>query len=341
MWSTLRGWLQTCSAFVRRDNLPKLFLLTLFVVCGSTAGLTFFESLPPTNALWWTIVTISTVGYGDITPITTGGRVIAAFTMLAGIGLLGTLTAALASIMIGAKLEGIRGMRPIACTNHFVICGWNYKAREICDDLRADLDTTHAAVVLIADLPEKPLEAPQFFFVRGEVTLETMALANMGAARIAMVLGDERLDAFSRDARTILTTLTIKTAYPHLYTCVELVEAKNLTHCQLARADEIIVSGALSSGLLVRAALDPGVTRVVSELLDSQGHELYLTHAPAAAVGKPFLDVLTLLKQQYNALMVAIQRHDGRLLTNPAATYHIEANDRLYLIAEHRPHLPV
>jgi voltage-gated potassium channel len=195
--------------------------------------------------------------------------------------------------------------------------------------------------VLFADLPEKPLEAPQFFFVRGEVTLETMALANMGAARIAMVLGDERLDAFSRDARTILTTLTIKTAYPHLYTCVELVEAKNLTHCQLARADEIIVSGALSSGLLVRAALDPGVTRVVSELLDSQGHELYLTHAPTAAVGKPFLDVLTLLKQQYNALMVAIQRHDGRLLTNPAATYHIEANDRLYLIAEHRPHLPV
>lgn len=136
--------------------------------------------------------------------------------MLAGIGLLGTLTAGLASIMIRTKLEGIRGMRPLDCTNHFVLCGWKYKPREIFDELRADRSATEAPIVLIADLLETPLEAPQFFFVRGDVTLETMAQANMHTARAAIIVGDERLDAFSRDARTILITLTIKSAYPEI-----------------------------------------------------------------------------------------------------------------------------
>jgi voltage-gated potassium channel len=340
MWSRLRGWLTTLGAFIRRENLPKLVILIFLVVGGGTLGLAYFESTPLTNALWWTIVTITTVGYGDITPVTTGGRLVGAVTMLAGIGLLGILTATIASLMVSMKLEGIRGMRTVDCTDHFVICGWNHKAREILDELRADVGGSNTPVVLIADLVEKPIEAPQFFFVRGDVTQNTMEQANMRAARAAILLGDERVDAFSRDARTILTTLTIKTAYPHLYTCVELVDANNVTHCRLAQADEIIVSGALTSNLLVRAALDHGVTRVVSELLSTRGHELYLTPVPTTVVGHTFLEALTQVKHEHNALIVAVQSSDGNLQTNPDSTYQLQSDDQLYLIAEYRPQFP-
>jgi voltage-gated potassium channel len=337
MWSRLRGWLTTLGTFIRRNNLPKLIILTILVVCGGTLGLSYFESVPPAQALWWTVVTITTVGYGDITPVTPGGRLVGAVTMLAGIGLLGVLTAAIASIMIGTKLEGIRGMHTVDCTDHFVICGWNHKAREILDELRSDLGTSRVPVVVIADLDEKPLQAPQFFFVRGEVAESTIEQANMRQARAAIVLGDEQVDAFSRDARTILTTLTIKTAYPHLYTCVELVDTKNVTHCRLARADEIIVSGALTSNLLVRAALDHGVTRVVSELLSAQGHELYLTRVPPSAVGRTFIETLKQIKHEHNALIIAVQSSDGSLQTNPDSMYKLQEDEHLYLIAEHRP----
>jgi voltage-gated potassium channel len=118
------------------------------------------------------------------------------------------------------------------------------------------------------------------------------------------------------------------------------MEAQNRRHCQLARADEIIVSGALTSNLLVRAALDPGVTQLVSDLLSTAGHELYLTPAPPAVIGKTFLDVLLLLKRDHNVLLVALQGDDGALLTNPPAGQQIQAGDRLYLIAEHRPQFP-
>ena len=337
MWARFLAWLFAIKSFIRRENLHKLMLLILIVVIVGTFGLSWLESVPLSNALWWTIVTITTVGYGDITPATVGGRVIGAITMLGGIGLLGILTASIASVMVSTKLEGLRGMRAVNCTNHFVICGWSYKARDIIEELRADDAAAHCPIVLIAELPDKPMELAEFFFVRGDVTQNTLAQANVEQAQAAIVLGDENLDAFSRDARTILSTLTIKSAFPTLYTCVEIVEAKNAIHGKLAGADELIISGALTTNLLVRAALDHGVTQVVTELLTTQGHELYLTPVPASIAGLTYIEALQKLKMQHDALIVAVQNQHGQLQTNPAADYRLNERDQLYLIAEHRP----
>lgn len=338
MWARLLECFSAVKDFIHRENLHKLLLLVLIVIIGGTLGLSWLESVPMANALWLTIVTITTVGYGDITPVTVGGRVIGAITMIGGIGLLGILTASIASAMVSTKLEGLRGMRTIDCTNHFVICGWNYKARDVIEELRADSGATaQSPIVLIAELPDKPIEIPEFYFVRGEVTQSTIEQANLGQAQAVIVLGDENLDAFSRDARTILTTLTIKSAFPDLYTCVEIVEAKNATHGKLAGADELIISGALTTNLLVRAALDHGVTQVVTELLTTRGHELFLTPVPKSAVGRTYIEALQELKIQHNVLIVAVQNQRGDLLTNPATDYQLDKQDQLYLIAEHRP----
>ncbi len=338
MRATWHNGLQALRDFVRRENFAKLLLFLLFILCVGTVGLTYFEAVSPINALWWTLVTITTVGYGDIAPITVGGRVIGAVTMLAGIGLLGTLSALLASIMVQANRRRTRGMNPLNCSGHFVICGWNYKAQELLHELRSDDGDAEAPVVLIADLDEQPLEAVDFAFVRGDVSARTLKQANIEAARAAIVLSDERIDAFSRDARSILATLTLKTTCPTLYTCVELADAHNATHCKLAGADEIIVSGALTSYLLVQAVLDHGVTRVISELLSNQeGHELYLTPVPTYLIGCSFLDVLTRRKQEYDALVIAVQGRNGVHVTNPVHKYQLQAGDQLFVIAASRP----
>jgi voltage-gated potassium channel len=76
------------------------------LVFGAWLVLLFEENTPGSNihsypdALWWAIVTVTTVGYGDRFPITAGGRVVAAILMLVGIGLIGTLTATVASVFI-------------------------------------------------------------------------------------------------------------------------------------------------------------------------------------------------------------------------------------------------
>jgi len=86
-----------------------LVITFLFISFGSTGVLMAEIDHPDANihsaedALWWALVTTTTVGYGDFYPITTAGRIIATFLMIAGIGLFGTLSGVAAGIFLGDK----------------------------------------------------------------------------------------------------------------------------------------------------------------------------------------------------------------------------------------------
>lgn len=80
-----------------------VFIILLIIEFGSIAAYNFESADPdsniktPTDALWWAIVTIATVGYGDFYPVTLGGRLTASVMMIAGIGIFATLTGYLAN----------------------------------------------------------------------------------------------------------------------------------------------------------------------------------------------------------------------------------------------------
>jgi Ion channel. len=90
------------------------------------------------DALWWSFVTITTVGYGDIAPLTTGGRITGIIVMVFGIGILGMFTATIASAFVTGKIKEGKGVIGVKVKDHFLICGWSYKAKEIIAELRVD-----------------------------------------------------------------------------------------------------------------------------------------------------------------------------------------------------------
>ena len=326
---------------VGRNRIVRLFCLTIITLFIGGIGLHFFEKTPRIiDAFWWSFVTITTVGYGDITPSTIGGRIIGVVVMVFGIGILGMFTATIASAFVDTKLKEGKGVNGVKVKDHFIICGWSYKAKEIIAELRADKKVKNKPIVIVADIPEKPIEDENTFFIHGEVDVDILKKANLKDASVVMILTDEELDSYSRDAKVVLNTLTIRKLNPNVYICVEISDSRNMQHGKLAGADEIIVIGELSGNLLVQAALDHGITKIITELVSNKyGNELYKVKPPESFVGMQFIDLLKLIKEKYNAIIVAIESgEENKLVANPPMKYTIQPEDYLVLIAHERPH---
>jgi voltage-gated potassium channel len=325
--------------FLLREKIVQLFSVVLGITVVSGIVITWLEpNISLGSGLWWSIVTLTTVGYGDISPASTGGRVLAIIIMFFGIGLLSTLSASLAAIIISHRLKENKGMCVADFQDHLILCEWNHRTRTILKELRASSHTKDQKIVLIANIDEKPVDDNNLFFVKGCVCEETLEKANIVRAKTIIVLGDDSLEATSRDAKVVLATLTIESLAHNVYSVVELVDEANVMHCRRAQADEIIVGSELSSRLIASAAIDHGISRVVSELLSTQyGNELFSLPLPDDLVGNTFLDVFTMMKRERHSIVLGVQKENNdEHVSNPPSDYVLEKEDKLIVVSNNR-----
>ncbi len=326
--------------FVQREHLHRLILILFVLVLIGSLGITILEpNMSWYNALWYSFVTITTVGYGDFSPTTAGGRVVGIIIMIFGIGILGLFTANIASIFVTNKMKEDRGMHSFEFENHIILCEWNHRTRDIVNELRMDQRSETTLIILIAEIEAKPIDDENLYFIQGGVTEDNLKRANLQKAKTVVILGDDNLDANARDAKAVLTTLTVETINPVVYSIVELANEANVQHCERANANEIIVGSKFSSKLISRAARDHGISKVLSELLSSRfGNDLYKIPVPASMQGRNFIDVFTEMKRSNHSTILAIQKDlEGEVISNPPVDYRVAAKDHLIVISDKEP----
>ena len=121
-----------------------LVILVTSAIISFSAVLLFCIEKPAGNeniktifdAIWWAIVTSTTVGYGDIFPITPMGRIVAIFPMFAGVGMAGAMTAIITGMIID-RIEAMKAGKIIQAnqSNHILFCGWNSCAKQVVNIL--------------------------------------------------------------------------------------------------------------------------------------------------------------------------------------------------------------
>ena len=226
-------------------------------------------------------------------------------------------------------------------SEHILVCGWNETGEDLVRNILAD--SLRVEVLILAELPSHPMpaggEAGRVGFVHGRVEAEALDRACARDCSGAVILGDQEIeDTAGRDAKTLIRALTVKEYEPGLHVCIQLFDPGSTRHADISRADEVVVVGALSSGLLSRAVLDPGSSRAISSLVRAEEQcEIYLVEVPPDWPGKRFGEMLPVAKETLDVLLVGVEPAGGALVVNPPGDYAFSAGDRLAVISEDRP----
>ena len=341
---SFHSW-RTLFFVLKRENFFYILGITAVILLGGATLLFLVEHKVNKSvgsigdAIYWAVISMTTTGYGDITPSTVGGRVIAMVVVLSGLVLLSIVTATVASVFVEKKIREGKGLETIKFKNHLVLCGWNNNAEVVIEGLLRSLDFKKLHLVLVNELSEEEVESlkykyreHEFKFLRGDFTHEdALARANIAQARSAILLADTsgHRSLEKADERTILGTLAIKSISPEVKTCAELINPENKQHLRRANVDEIIVRGEHIGSLLAGAATSPGLPRVISNLLSPlEENNFWKVEIPSRFIGQPVAELSAYFKKEHQALLIALLREQKGLALENILTDDFSAIDQ-------------
>lgn len=267
----------------------RITVLMFAILTFGTTGFLYFElpdnpTLTWVDGAWYSIVTMSTVGYGDFFPKTFGGRVVVAVPlMFFGIGLLGYVLSIAASALVQAKNKELHGMADLSVENHLVVINFPGvgKVERVLDELGADASFGDREVVLVDEfLEEIPPELARrdVRFVRGNPTRdETLSRANIDQASFVIVLSKNPGNPHSDD-QSVAVTLAIEARNRGVHTVVECVDYSAQELLRKAGCDAIVCTSRFDAHFLSNELLNPGVQEVIDELTTNlRGQQIVIT----------------------------------------------------------------
>ena len=310
----------------------SLMMLTALVAFG-TIGYYFFEDMPIFDAFYMTIITISTVGFSEIVPLTKVGRSITVVVIILGISV-GTYTVGIiVQWLVGGELQKIFGRRKLQkqiadLRNHFIICGFGRIGHIICKELFED---SIKFVVIEKDAAAiEDLISLKYLCLEMDATNEDALLA--GGIMNARGL----VTAVNSDANNVFITLTAKGLRPDIFVLARASEERNEEKLIKAGATRVVSPYLIGARRMAHVLKRPTVVDFLD--IATMGNHLGLIMEEAEVgqksgfIGKNLIE--SRLRQEFGVIIVAIKKGSGQMVFNPAPTEKLEAGDVIVVIGQ-------
>jgi voltage-gated potassium channel len=301
-------------------------LLVALLVLGSL-GFVWIEGWNFFDALYMTVTTLTTVGYGEIHPLDEIGRIYNMLLILAGMGVLFYILGSLARVLVEGELHAVMGRRRLIkhikrLKNHYILCGYG----RIGEVIARQLKSRGLSLVVIENDPAllSLLEDSGYYFINGDATNEEVLLE----AGIERAKG--LISVVSTDADNVYVVLTARSLNPHLF-IVARGEAEGSEQKLLrAGADKVESPYQMGGQKMAQTIMRPTVVTfmelAMKDGVDWSMEEIAVGQA-SPLLGVPLKD--SGIRQKLNLILVAIKRANGEMLFSPSHETPILAGDTL------------
>ncbi|MBI5250137.1 MAG: ion transporter [Desulfomonile tiedjei] len=339
----------------RKTRLVVITVSCLAVILlFSSCGIWYFErdqDLSFFDCFWLSVVTMTTVGYGDFTPKTPVGRIFMALvTMVAGIGVMAYLVSLVATHVIEREFKIMNGLIDLKFKGHILIinCPNEEKVHAIIDELRVDNRSYEVPIVLISDdfdqCPDQLMRRKNFFFVKGSPLLNRiLERANAEEASQAVILARDPKNGNS-DGLTTQVALALESMRRRsgrkVYVVAEAVNRDSIGPLETAGVDDAVCLENLVPPIIVQSILDPGIPEVISQLSSKlKEQRIYVVPLPPGSFPKYGSIRENLLPRDEARIIPMGLIRNGKPLLNPPDSLEISDGDRFVYIAAGRQSL--
>lgn len=310
----------------------SLCLLAITLMFG-TASYYFLEDMTLFDALYMTVITISTVGFSEIKPLTLSGRIATMIIISTGISITAYTIGMLLRIFIEGELSKSFGKRRMEkkiskLKNHYIICGYGRIGTLICEELNA-VKIDFVVIEQDAAAIEK-LEDNGFLYLLMDATSEeALTKAGIMSARGLVT-------AVMSDADNVFITLTAKGLRPDIYVLSRASDQKNEVKLKRAGASRVVSPYLIGGKRMAQVLIKPTVVDFIDIAMMDSHLGLMMEEAEIGQrsnlIGKSLIE--SALRQDYGVIIVAIKKKSGEMIFNPMPTERLEANDVLVVLGK-------
>lgn len=282
------------------------------------------------DALYFTVTTVSTVGYGNVAPVTQGGRIVTIFLIILGVGAALYVFSSVMSFMVEGRLRQILGVRKMKkaierMRKHFIICGYGELGKMVV----RELEEAGANFVIVESDAQKAVDAGEkgYRVVEGDAThSETLSEAGLEhAGGLATTISD--------DAENLYIGITARSMCPDLPVVCRSSTDRVRVLFERAGIERTISTDEIGARRLVSSLLRPHIVDFMDEL---QKHEegTPSLHAVRLKAGAPLIGQTiqgAQLRGDFDIVVLAIRR-EGSYVPNPGPQELLHAEDSLIMI---------
>jgi len=306
------------------------------VLLAGTAGFMVLEGWTAFEGFYFTLTTLTTIGYGELWGLSTAGRVFNTALIIVGVvalfALIGTLTQALIEEELDAGVQRRRMERKLSkLQDHYIVCGVGRVGRSVI----SELERRQAPHAIIESVPE-----------RVKWALERNALVVVGDATKEAVLRQAQIErarglvaAVAGDAQNIYITLNARALNPNIQIIARASEEEAATSLRRAGADIVISPYAYSGHRIAQALLQPNVLDFLDSVTTFESGNLgsLIIEEVRLSGGSPLVGQTlehSAIRQKLGVMILAMKKVDGRMGFNPPPDARMEAGDFLIAMGE-------